>query len=54
MKLDEVNVNSPINEQRAARLFTRPSLSNVPSYDLARRSLDTPTGQVQRTGGFLR
>jgi hypothetical protein len=36
MKLDEVTVNRPLAPEQLGRLFTRPQLANVPSYDLAR------------------
>jgi hypothetical protein len=51
MKLDNVTLNQALAEQQATRLFTRPQLSNVKSYDLA-RGLDNPPSQVRRTGGF--
>jgi hypothetical protein len=53
MKLDQVTVNPSISQQKAAVLFTRPKLTGVQSYDLA-RGLDTQGGQVQRTGGIMR
>jgi hypothetical protein len=53
MKLDQVTVNPAISQQRAAVLFSRPKLTGVQSYDLA-RGLDTQGGQVQRTGGIMR
>jgi hypothetical protein len=55
MKLDEVTVNPPLDGPRAARLFTRPQLSGVPSYDLARGAVDgAPQSQVRRAGGIFR
>jgi hypothetical protein len=53
MKLDGVTVNGQIEQQRAARLFTRPSLANVPSYDLA-RGPDAGAGPVRQTRGLMR
>jgi hypothetical protein len=50
MKLDEVMVNQQFEAQRSARLFTRPKLPNVPSYDLA-RGPNQPTS-IRRTGGI--
>jgi hypothetical protein len=49
MKLDGLRVGA-INPQRAADLFTRRNLANLPSFDLA-RGPDTPGEAVQRTGG---
>jgi hypothetical protein len=54
LRLDGVVVNGRIDRERAADLFSRPKLSNVPSYDLGRRQLNQPTGNVQRAGGFFR
>jgi hypothetical protein len=52
MTLHGVTVNQPIDQQRAARLFTRPQLANVPTFDLA-RGPDQPQGQAIRpTSGF--
>jgi hypothetical protein len=36
MRLDDVAVNSQISGERAARLFSRPAMANVATYDLAR------------------
>jgi hypothetical protein len=52
LKLDEVAVNRPIDPQRTARLFTRPNLSNVQSFDLARDIYQAP-GQVRRVRGAM-
>jgi hypothetical protein len=41
--------NAPIDERRAALLFTRPNMAGVPTYDLS-RGPDQPTGRVERTG----
>jgi hypothetical protein len=51
MKLPEVTVNPSIPQQRAGALFTRPRLSGVQNFDLA-RGPESPSGQVQRTGGL--
>lgn len=53
MKLDEVTVNPQMDEQRVSRLFTRPTMAGIQSYDLA-RGLDGPTGPLQRAGGLMR
>jgi hypothetical protein len=53
MTLDKLQVNSPIDRDRAVGLFTRPRMANVPTYDLA-RGAETPVGAVQRTGGFMK
>jgi hypothetical protein len=53
MKLDQVTVNGTIAPERSARLFTRPTLANVPSYDLA-RGLDPAPGALRRTSGWMR
>lgn len=52
MKLDNVTVNGQLAADRVARLFTRPSMANVASYDLA-RGLDPAAGPVQRTRGSM-
>lgn len=53
MKLDGVRV-APIDQEMAARVFSRANLSNLTSYDLARRAVDSPgtgaSGQLQRVG----
>jgi hypothetical protein len=53
MKLRDLRVNSSIDEARAADLFTRRRLANMPGYDLA-RGPDTPTSNIKRTGGVFR
>jgi hypothetical protein len=53
MKLDEVAINRPLDNGRAAALFTRPNLTNVQSFDLA-RGLDATSSQLQRTRGSMR
>jgi hypothetical protein len=53
MKLDGLTVNGQIEPQRTARLFTRPTMANVPSYDLA-RGPDAGAGQVRQTRGLMR
>ncbi len=50
--LRDTMINPPIEGQLAARLFTRPLLKDVQSYDLA-RGLDPAAGAVQRTGGLM-
>ncbi len=52
MTLRDTTINKPIDQQRAARLFSRPQLANVQSVDLA-RGLEQPQGQaIRRTSGF--
>jgi hypothetical protein len=53
MKLDEVTVSPTIDNERTARLFTRPVLANVSSYDLARRTIDGPSTAIQRARGQM-
>jgi hypothetical protein len=53
MTLDRIQVNNPVDRDRAAALFTRPHLANVPTYDLA-RGPETAVGAVQQTGGFMK
>lgn len=53
LKLGEVTVNRPLEGERMARLFTRPNMANVQSYDLA-RGLDAGAGPVQRAGAVAR
>jgi hypothetical protein len=36
MRFDRVAINSPLSSERTTVLFTRPTLRDVPSYDLAR------------------
>jgi hypothetical protein len=52
LKLDELAVNRPLDAQRVALLFTRPNLSNVQSFDLARDTYQ-PTGQLRRVRGQM-
>jgi hypothetical protein len=52
LKLDEVAVNRPIDAQRTALLFSRPNLSNVQAFDLARDIYQAP-GQVRRVRGAM-
>lgn len=52
LKLATVQVNANVGD-RAARLFGRPQLPNIQSFDLA-RGLDQPAGQVQRAGALMR
>jgi hypothetical protein len=53
MKLDGISCG-PIDAQRAAGIFNRRNLSGLPSYDLARGTVDGQSGPLQRTGGPLR
>jgi hypothetical protein len=53
LKLDEVQVNRQLNQDQTVRLFTRPHLANIPSYDLA-RGLDGAPNGVRAAGGFPR
>jgi hypothetical protein len=53
MKLDQVAINGQLEPQRCARLFTRPAMANIPSYDLA-RGLDPGSPGVQRARGYMR
>lgn len=50
LTLDKTQVNAPIDNQVAARLFGRPQLQGVQPYDLARRALDSPTSLRQVRG----
>lgn len=54
MRLDGMQVNSKIEPDRSLSLFSRPQMQNVPSYDLGRRQLDQPTGNLQRVRGLSR
>lgn len=49
----DVIVNQTFDPEQARTLFTRPLLSGVATYDLA-RGPDRPTSQVRQAGGFLR
>ena len=53
MTLAEVQVNTPIENQRAAVWFTRPTLDNVSPYNLARGPDASPTG-IRRASGSYR
>lgn len=53
MKLDDVYVNSSIQGERQARLFSRPNLKDVQTYNLA-RDFQSPTSQVRQAGGLGR
>lgn len=50
MRLDSVRVNQLTDQNRIARLFTRPQMPDVRSIDLARIQA-RPTGMVQRVSG---
>lgn len=47
MTMKKIGVNQPIEQQRFARLFTRPQMQGVPTYDLA-RGADQPQGTAIR------
>jgi hypothetical protein len=51
MKLDGIRVNAQISNEQYAVLFARPSLVNVPSFDLARRSIDGQPNSLTRVRG---
>lgn len=51
MKLDDLTVNDPTVTQNAQRLFGRPNLAGVQSYDLAARSLDPGPNGIRRISG---
>ena len=53
MRLKEIRLNGPIDEARAASLFTRNLLRDKLGYDLA-RGPDAPTSQIRPAGGVLR
>jgi len=52
MKLDDVVVNDQSIASGASRLFTRPNLANVSTFDMARGPDASPDG-VRRTGGTM-
>jgi hypothetical protein len=49
MTINDVVVNGSIPQDRVASLFSRPSLKDVPSVDLA-RGMDAPSGPIRRAG----
>jgi hypothetical protein len=49
MQLDDMAVNDPSLAQNAPRLFTRPNLADVKTFDMA-RGLDGGPGGVRRIG----
>ncbi len=51
--LGKLRANVPFDQERISFLFTRRTLGNYKSYDLA-RGLDTATGEVRPAGGILR
>lgn len=51
MRLSEVTVNQQLDQDRMARLFTRPILPNIQSYDLARGPDAAAGGGVRPAGG---
>lgn len=55
MKFDKVMVNPRIEPDRTARLFTRPAMQGVQTYDLARGLDASPTSNpIRKAGGFIR
>ncbi|GIW80450.1 MAG: hypothetical protein KatS3mg105_2257 [Gemmatales bacterium] len=50
LKLNEVSVNRPMSPERSARLFARPQLRDVRTYDLA-GGIGQPTG-LRPVGGY--
>ncbi|MFN4257966.1 MAG: hypothetical protein ACK4RK_01615 [Gemmataceae bacterium] len=53
LRLDEVTINQPLDPQRSARLFSRPVMPSIPTYDLARLDF-TKTSGLRPTGGTYR
>lgn len=51
MRLSDVTVNQNLDQDRMARLFTRPILANIQSYDLARGPDAAPGGGIRPAGG---
>jgi hypothetical protein len=54
MRLEHVTVNPQLPPDRVVALFSRPTLHDVPGYDLARGTLDAPSGGLRAAGGFAR
>ena len=55
MVLDGVIVNSPSSDgAQVPRLYQRPALENIRSFDLARGTYDAPTSPLQRMSGVNR
>jgi hypothetical protein len=52
MRLSGITVNPGLPQERVARLFTRPTLRDVPSYDLA-RGLDGGNDPIRRARGSM-
>lgn len=53
LKLDGLKVHSgPVLSARAPQLFQRSSLSDLQSFDLATRQLDSQPSSLQRMGGY--
>jgi len=50
LKFEDVTINDPALAHLSQRLFTRPNLTNVTSFDLARGATASPTG-IRRTSG---
>lgn len=53
LKFHELRVNGQMGQEQVVALFSRPQLTNVPSYDLARRSIDGNQTGLQRVRGQL-
>jgi hypothetical protein len=53
IRMNQVSVNR-IDAEMASRLFARPPLQNVPTYDLARGLESQPGQPLRRTGGLFR
>ena len=53
MTLDRVQINQPLPEKQAARLFTRPERRDAPPYDLAKRPVGRPTARAEQPAGGL-
>src|SRR5262245_32557872 len=51
MVMDRRGVNSPMDANRAAALFTRPNMGGVRSVDLA-KAISQPMGYVQQAGAY--
>jgi hypothetical protein len=52
--LGKLAMNVPFDQDRSRALFTRQSLRNIKSYDLARSRPDEPAGDVRPAGGIQR
>ena len=55
LTLDGIQVNNPETDvARNSRLFTRPAIDNVRSFDLARGNYDAPPTSLRRMSGGVR